>query len=179
MSEENLVAAQPQAASTERDFVLTRLIPAPRPLVFRAWTTPEHLERWFAPQGFTCSVQADVRVGGAYSLVMHGPDGLDYPMTGVYQEVVEPERLVFTQNISGQPAAWFEQLNAQRKPEDGPAPLEWLLAVTFAEQGAGTYLTITTHFDSPATRVAMEKMQMAEGWNMSLDQLEALVATLS
>src|SRR6185437_9623230 len=81
----------------EKTITLTRVFDAPRALVWRAWTEPKMMAQWFGPRGFTSSVpQLDVRVGGALRIVMHGPDGNDYPMKGVFREVVAPERLVFS-----------------------------------------------------------------------------------
>ncbi len=76
---------------------ITRVFDAPRALVWQAWTDPKMMAQWFGPRGFTSSVpELDVRVGGALRIVMHGPDGNDYPMKGVFREVVAPERLVFS-----------------------------------------------------------------------------------
>jgi len=72
----------------ERTVTLTRMLDAPRDLVWRAWTDPKHLAHWFGPKGFTSSVpELDVRVGGSLRIVMHGPDGNDYPMKGVFSDV--------------------------------------------------------------------------------------------
>ena len=69
----------------EKTITLTRVFAAPRALVWRAWTEPKMMAQWFGPRGFTSSVpQLDVRVGGALRIVMHGPDGNDYPMKGVF-----------------------------------------------------------------------------------------------
>src|SRR4249920_4168291 len=83
--------------SADRELVLTRLINAPREKVYRAWTDPELLKQWFAPLPYTTPVaELDVRPGGANLIVMRGPEGKDMPNRGVYLEVVENERLVFT-----------------------------------------------------------------------------------
>jgi len=72
------------AASKSKDFAITRVFDAPRALVWQAWTAPKMMAQWFGPRGFTSSVpQLDVRVGGGLRIVMHGPDGNDYPMKGV------------------------------------------------------------------------------------------------
>ena len=85
------------APATDRELVLTRIIDAPREKLFRAWTDPELLKQWFAPLPYTTPVaELDVRPGGANLVVMRGPDGKDLPNRGVYLEVVENERLVFT-----------------------------------------------------------------------------------
>src|SRR5258708_11000284 len=78
------------------ELVLTRVFDAPRELVFKAWTDPKRVREWWGPHGFTNPVcELDARPGGAIRIHMRGPNGIVYPMTGVYQEVVEPERLVF------------------------------------------------------------------------------------
>src|ERR1700683_3709541 len=83
----------------EREVIITRIFDAPRELVFKAWTDPKHMIRWWGPHRFTNLVcEMDVRVGGAWHIVMHGPNGIDYPCHGVYREIVEPESLVFTNN---------------------------------------------------------------------------------
>ena len=90
-----------------RELTLTRVFRAPRALVFQAWTDPKHLSQWWGPKGFTNPVcEEDARVGGALRIVMRAPDGAEYPMIGVFREVVAPERLVFTNSpvdAAGQP----------------------------------------------------------------------------
>ena len=79
------------------ELVLTRVFDAPRELVFKAWTDAKRVAQWWGPHQFTNPVcELDARPGGAIRIHMRGPDGTVYPMTGVYQEVVEPERIVFT-----------------------------------------------------------------------------------
>ena len=78
------------ATAEEGALVVTRIFDAPRTLVFRAWSTPEHLANWFRPTGFTLpSCQVDFRVGGSYRLCMRSPEGKDYWVHGVYREIVE------------------------------------------------------------------------------------------
>src|SRR5579862_8212448 len=85
------------APTSDRDLALTRIIDAPREKVFRAWTDPTLLKQWFAPLPWTTPVaELDVRPGGGNRIVMRSPDGEDMPNRGVYLEVVENERLVFT-----------------------------------------------------------------------------------
>ena len=79
------------------DLVLTRVIDAPPEHVFRAWTDPELVKQWFTPPPYlTTHAELDVRPGGSSLVVMRGPDGVDMPNRGVYLEVVENRRLVFT-----------------------------------------------------------------------------------
>src|SRR5712692_7136395 len=92
---------------TERELVITRVFDAPRSLVFKAWTEPDRAVRWWGPQGFTTiSCEMDVRPGGAWRICMRSPNGSDEWQQGVYREIVEPERLVFTyafEDASGKP----------------------------------------------------------------------------
>lgn len=79
-----------------RSIVTTRVIAAPRELVFDAFTKPEHLAQWWGPNGFSLTTHAfDMRPGGEWRLTMHGPDGRDYENRIVYDEIVRPERIVY------------------------------------------------------------------------------------
>ena len=110
------------SAAADRELVVTRVIDAPRRLVFKAWTQPEHIARWWGPQGFTTiHCEMDIRVGGAYRFGMRSPQGTEHWKRGVYREIVEPERIVFT-------FAWEDA--------DGHPGHELLTTVTFAEQGS-------------------------------------------
>jgi uncharacterized protein YndB with AHSA1/START domain len=97
-----MVAQAEKSTPANRTLVLSREFDAPRELVFAAWSTPEHMARWFGPKDFTLPFcQMDFRVGGNYRLCMRSPDGKDYWVHGVYREIVEPERLVFTWERDG------------------------------------------------------------------------------
>lgn len=145
----------------EGTVVLTRVFDAPRALVWRAWTDAKMMAQWFGPRGFTSSVpQLDVRVGGTLRIVMHGPDGNDYPMKGVFREVVPPERLVFT-NIA--------------IDNDGNHLLEGETAVTFAERDGKTVLTLKTHAVGLVPIAPQMLAGMEAGWTQSIDKLEELV----
>ena len=86
-------AAVETATYGEGTVTLTRVFDAPRALVWKAWTDLKMMARWFGPRGFTNPVcELDVRVGGSLRIVMRGPDGNDYPMKGVFREVIAPER---------------------------------------------------------------------------------------
>src|SRR6185295_19597519 len=80
----------------EREVVATRVFDAPRDLVFNVWTDPAHIGQWWGPKGFvTTTFKMDVKSGGVWRFVMHGPDGRDYENQINYVEVVEPQRLVY------------------------------------------------------------------------------------
>jgi len=140
------------------ELTITRVFDAPREMVFRAWTDPKQLQRWWGPKDFTNPVcEVDVRQGGAIRIHMRAPDGKVYPMIGRYVEVVEPERLVFLSSAldaSGDPL--FEILNV----------------VTFAEEGDGkTKLTLHAKVSGAKPEATPHLAGMEIGWNMSLDRL--------
>jgi len=97
-------AKTPAGAAADREIVITRVLSAPRSLVFETWSNPRHLARWWGPKDFTLpGCEMNFRPGGAYRFVMRGPDGKDYPFHGVYLEIVAPERIVFTAIIDNAP----------------------------------------------------------------------------
>jgi uncharacterized protein YndB with AHSA1/START domain len=130
----------------ENEIILRRDLDAPRRLVFEAWTKPELLALWWGPKGFTLpTCEVDPRPRGAYRMVMRGPDGQEHGFEGVYREVVDPERLVFSAILDADPGH------------------EMRVTVTFT---GNTELTVHQVFvDHPATRGALE------GWAQSLDKL--------
>ena len=82
--------------SSDREIVISRVLTAPRELVWQAWTDPQHVTNWWGPRGFTTTIKKmDFRVGGTWEHVMHGPDGLNYPNKSTFKEIVPFERIVF------------------------------------------------------------------------------------
>ncbi len=144
----------------ERTLVLSRVFDAPRALVFKVWTQPEHLARWWGPRGFTLlSYKADVRVGGSYRFGTRSPEGTEHWAHGIYREVTPPERLVLTH-------AW--------EHSDGKPKHETIMTLTFAEQGEKTKLTLKqTLFESVTSRDLHRG-----GWSSTLDMLGEYLATL-
>ncbi|MGH2436869.1 MAG: SRPBCC domain-containing protein, partial [bacterium] len=89
--------SSPAKKPTERELVITRDFDAPRELVWKAWTEPEHFKSWMGPKGFTTPVcKIDLRVGGEYLYSMRSPEGQDFWSKGVFREIAPPERLVMT-----------------------------------------------------------------------------------
>jgi uncharacterized protein YndB with AHSA1/START domain len=153
------------SATADRELVLTRVIDAPRDKLYRAWTDAELLKRWFAPLPYTTPVaELDVRPGGANLIVMRGPDGNDMPNRGVYLEVLENERLVFTDAYT---KAW----------EPSPKPFMTVI-LTFEDEAGKTRYTARVRHWTAADRETHEKMGFHEGWGRCTDQLAALVAKL-
>ena len=153
------------APGSDRELVLSRLIDAPREKLFRAWTDPALLMQWFAPQPYTTPrAELDVRPGGANLFVMRDPQGNEFPNRGVYLEIVENERIVFTDAYT---EAW--------EPSEKPF---MTVIVTFSDEGSKTrYIARVRHW-TVADREAHEKMGFHEGWGRCADQLAALAAKL-
>ena len=150
MALSNSTVAEP----ADRVLSITRTFAAPRELVFKVWTQPEHLVRWWGPKGFTTpSSQVDVRPGGAYRTVMRSEAGKDICMRGHYREVVPPERLVMT-------FAWED--------EAGQPGRETLVTVTFAEEGQNTRLT----FQQGVFETVEARDSHARGWGEFLERLD-------
>ena len=149
---------------TDRDRVLSRIIDAPPAAVYRAWTDPALLCRWFTPPPFvTESADLDVRPGGTNLVVMRGPDGTKMPTRGTYLEVVENERLVFTDAFV---AAW------------DPAEKPFMTVIlTFEDLGGKTKYTALVRHWTVADRKAHENMGFHKGWGIATDQLAALVTS--
>jgi len=89
---------QPSSAdSSGREIVLTRVLNAPRELVWLAWTDPKHLVQWWGPRGFTTTIkEMDFRVSGVWTHTMHGPDGTNYPNKSIFKEIVPFERITYS-----------------------------------------------------------------------------------
>ena len=152
-------------ANKEQELVLIRIFDAPRKLVFKAWTDPKCVAVWWGPHHFTNPVcELDARPGGAIRIHMRAPDGTVYPMTGVFNEVVEPERIVFTSAA----------LDAAGNPM-----FEVLTTVIFAEQGGKTKQTMRARVIKMTPQAAPYIAGMEQGWTQSLERLTAYVATQS
>jgi uncharacterized protein YndB with AHSA1/START domain len=154
------MGAKSSRATTDtasRELVITRVFDAPRSLVFKAWTHPDHLKRWWGPHGFTVlSCTMDFRVGGGWSLSMQSPAGVVDRQRGLFREIVEPERLAFTYA--------FED-------EHGKRGHETIVTLSFADLGSKTELTLRQAvFESVAVRD-----DHVRGWGEALDHLAEYV----
>jgi uncharacterized protein YndB with AHSA1/START domain len=144
-----------------REVTLTRVLDAPRNLVWRTWTEPEQLAKWWGPHQFSNPVcEINARPGGRWLIHMKAPDGTVYPMTGTFTEVTKPERLVFK--------AFAEAL-------DGTKYLESVTEVIFEEQGARTKLTVKAKARGLHPAAPQMLAGMDAGWSQSLERLAALV----
>lgn len=151
-----------------RDLVLTRHIAAPRERVFRAWTDPERIVKWFTPAPWkTTSAKMDVRAGGSSVIMMQSPEGQEFPNRGVFLEVVPNEKLVFTNVYT---SAW----EPMEKPEHGPAFLVTFI-LTFEEENGGTRYTARLRHWTLEDVKTHEAMGFHQGWAIATEQLAALV----
>jgi len=147
---------------SNRELVLTRIIDAPREKVFKAWTDPELLKQWFTPLPYTTPfAQLDVRPGGANLIIMRDPQGNEFPNRGVYLEIIQNQRLVFTDAYT---EAWV--------PSEKPF---MTVILTFEDAGGKTKYTARVLHWTVADRETHEKMGFHEGWGKATDQLEALL----
>ena len=148
---------------TDREVVFTRLLDAPRELVWKVWSEPRHLHRWFGPTGFTITTHEFSFVpGGEWRFIMHGPDGTDYPTHIVFREIDPPSRIVYEN-------AW-----------DLPgAPIDFTVIVDFRAEGAKTDFSLHMTFASiDACRTAVDRYGVLDGGIQTLDRLAALVDTI-
>jgi uncharacterized protein YndB with AHSA1/START domain len=143
------------APAASLSLTIRRTYPRPRAEIFRAWTDPQELMKWWAPPGHDSpSADIDLRVGGRYRLAIRKlPGGTPFYVSGVYREIVIPERLVFTWNWEGGP----------------PSGSGTLVTVEFHNTADGTELVLShERFDTEASRDAH-----AQGWQGVLDKLSA------
>jgi uncharacterized protein YndB with AHSA1/START domain len=140
------------ADTSDREIVVTRVLDAPRALVFKAWTDPKHLAHWWGPNGFSITTyEMEFKPGGVWRSVMHGPDGRDYQNEQVYVEIVEPERLVY--NHASDP--------------------QFQMTVTLADEGGKTKLTARMVFESAALRDrTVKEFGAVEGLKQTLGRLD-------
>jgi uncharacterized protein YndB with AHSA1/START domain len=151
-----------EPATADREIVITRVIDAPRELVFEAFTEVRHLSRWWGPEGFTTTTESfEFRVGGVWDFVMHGPDGTDYSEWITWTEIVPPERIELRHGES----------------RDDPNAFESVL--TFAPDGAATRIVMRTVFPTRQLRdEAIEKYHAIEGGQQTMNNLAAYVAEI-
>ena len=150
----------------KKELIITRVFDAPVELVWKAWTDPEHLMRWWGPKNFTSpACKMDFRVGGRYHNCMRSPECKDFWNTGVYREIVPMKRIVYTDSFADErgnvvPASYYEM------PGDD-WPLEMTVTLTFEDLGGKTKMTLK-HVGLPAGEM---KQMTGVGWNESFDKL--------
>lgn len=156
----SLAAPSPTA---DREIVITRTVRAPRDLVFTAFTDPRHVVHWWGPDGFTLTTHhMDVRPGGTWRFIMHGPDGTDYPNRTTYKAVVPSERLEYRHGYD---------------IDDDPDAFD--VTVTFTEHEGGTTITMRSVFPTAAARdYKVTSVRAIEGGSQTLRRLDEYLATM-
>jgi uncharacterized protein YndB with AHSA1/START domain len=143
---------------SDREIVITRVFDAPRDLVFDAWTKEENLSKWWGPRGFTTTFQKfDMKPGGTWQFIMHGPDGVDYPNTNVFVEIVKPERIVIKHAVFP----------------------HFLATAIFEDLDGSTKLIYSTAFEETAAVFEKVKTYAVPGGEQTMDRLEEHLASIS
>ena len=155
--------ARAEPATADREIVISRVVDAPRELVFEAFTEVRHLSRWWGPDGFTTTTRSfEFREGGIWDFVMHGPDGTDYAEWITWTEIVAPERI------------------ALRHGESRDDPNTFASILTFEPDGAATRIVMRTVFPTAQLRdEAVERYHAIEGGEQTLSNLAAYVAEIA
>ncbi|MFJ8689712.1 SRPBCC family protein [Micromonospora wenchangensis] len=152
-----------EPVTADREIVISRVIDAPRELVFGAFTEVRHLSRWWGPEGFTTTTRSfEFRVGGVWDFVMHGPDGTDYSEWITWTEVVPPERIAMLHGESCDDPNAFES------------------TLVFEPDGAATRIVMRTVFPTRQLRdQAVEEYHAVEGGEQTLSNLAAYIAEIT
>ena len=147
------------ATTSDRELVISRLLNAPRDLVWKVWTEPGHIKNWWGPNGFTNTIfQMDVKPEGVWDFIMHGPDGTDYKNRSIYKEVTKPERIVYN-HVSGP---------------------KFQSTITFVEKENKTLLTIRMLFETVEEKENTIKVFKAdEGLKQNIYKLEGYLRKIS
>ena len=145
-----------------REVTVTRVLGAPRGMVFKAWTDPSQVAEWWGPHQFTNKVRKwEARAGGAIYVDMIGPDGSVYPMSGTFNEVREPDRIVFISSALDQ---------------EGKPIFEVLTTITLSDSGGKTTLTMHARVTKEGPNAEQYLQGMEAGWTQSLERLDSLLA---
>jgi len=153
----------PKASPELPKLILTRVFDAPRDLVWKAWTDPKQVAKWWGPHGFTNPVcELDTRPGGHILIHMQGPEGPAMPMQGRFEEVAPPEKLVF--------------VTSALHDDKGHPGIETVNTVTLREQDGKTVLTLESFFKRAKPEFSMAVKGHKAGWSQSLDRLFALLS---
>ncbi len=164
------------APDGEPTITLSRWFSASPEALWKTWTDPSSLARWWGPfENPVC--QIDARKGGAYRIVMQSPEGVQFPLTGEFEELHPPDRVVLRMSTKEHPSDWHNLFNTYRgAPRDSRAE-DLRLVATFASSDGGTILTVEAQFANVADRDAHLTMSTTKGWGTSFDRLQALLSS--
>lgn len=147
-----------KSKTAEREISITRILNAPKELVFEVWSNPTHLSQWWGPNGFTTTVhEMDFRPGGKWLHTMYGPDGKDYPNEAIFTEIIKPDLIKFTHTLP-----------------------KFDVTVTFEAIGNKTRLTMCNVFETAEIRnIVAEKYGAVEGQVQTINRFEGLLTEVS
>jgi uncharacterized protein YndB with AHSA1/START domain len=153
------VTVKRNSADQISEVVVTKVLNAPRPMVFKAWTDPKHVAQWWGPHQFTNRIRKwEARPDGVIDLDMIGPDGTAYPMNGMFTALNEPDSLTFTSSIPG---------------PTGKPVFEVLTTVSFTESGGKTTVTMHAHITGQTDAAEQYLIGMEAGWTQSFEKLDS------
>jgi uncharacterized protein YndB with AHSA1/START domain len=155
------------------DLSFERIVEVPKELIWKAWTTPEHLKHWFTPAPWkTIGCEIDLRPGGRFLTVMESPEGQRFPGTGCYLEVIKNERLTWTNAL----LPGFRPAPLPKAEESGE--FFFTATIQLAPQGSGTRYTATVRHADVAGCDKHKAMGFEQGWSTALEQLVAYSKTM-
>jgi uncharacterized protein YndB with AHSA1/START domain len=165
----------------DKEFVITRLFNAPKELVFKVWTDPEHIKNWWPVSSFIASrIEVDLREGGEYVYVMRSQEGQEFPpYQGKFIEIVENEKIVYSIDAFKQPEIWKMRIGHKVGPEVDFSTLQSFVTVLFEDAGEGsTRLTFTQRLFNNDVRDAIAEMGAIEGWTVIMQKFAEELAAI-
>jgi uncharacterized protein YndB with AHSA1/START domain len=170
--------ASDRSRSSRLDLSIRRTIDAPRALIWKVWTDPQHVKKWWAPAPWTTTkVEMDLRPGGIFRTVMRSPEGQELPHVGCLLELVPNEKMVMTNVLEpGYRPAPDKQGGENAVEECTTIPFTSIL--TLEERGGKTEYTVVVMHKDEAGRKRHEEMGFHEGWGTCLEQLIEVVMGL-
>jgi uncharacterized protein YndB with AHSA1/START domain len=157
------------------DLLLERTIDAPRSLIWKAWTDPEHVKKWWAPAPWTTSqCEMDLRPGGVFRTVMRSPEGQEFPHVGCFLELIENEKMVMTNAL--QPG--YRPASVGKGEMVDCADIPFTSILTLKERGGKTHYSVVVLHMGEAGRRRHEEMGFHDGWNICIEQLIEVVSGL-
>ena len=161
--------SDPIPRASERELVITRIFDLPRDLVWRAWTDPKHIQRWWGPKGVTSPICInDFRVGGRYLYCMRSPEGQEFWTMGVYLDIAPVERIVHTDSFCD---ADGHVVPASTYGLSADFPLETLLTEIFEDLGGKTRFTLR----QSGVPAGTDSDSARQGWNEALDRIVEVI----
>jgi len=165
----------------DQEFVITRLFNAPKELVYKVWTDPEHVKNWWPLQMFIASrVDIDLRVGGEYVYVMSSKEGQEFPpYQGKFIEIVPNEKIVYSIDAFRRAEVWKERIGHRVGPEVDFSTLQSFVTILFEDAGdETTKLTFTQRLFNNDVRDAIVDSGAVEGWTVIMQQFAEVLATI-